>query len=466
MPFSFHPPTGRLCNVCDELAVHDTAEPVIDTHNGKASSANNFPFHNWYNFVLGYSPQFPEFMLQREQIATSGIVLDPFMGTGTTLITCKQREVPSQGIDANDFMVDAARVKLMWNLDTKLLAHYRDEVLHQVETEFHRYKWGEADQPTQLSFFAAANGHGEHDYRPFVTARRPKMLLEKYISDKPLARVYIIDDVIKAVIPAGPIRDLFALALTAIIVPVSNVRYGPGFGMTTPRDDVPVLDVYSEKLDRMIRDLKQASDRQRSTPAVTKLGDTRRLSEYFDSNSVSLMITSPPYPGDHEYTKHSRLELTFRGYASSLSEFQVIKRRMIRASTTNIFKEDKDRETVQDIASIQMVTRLMQERLDEDGATSGFEKLYTKLTWEYFGGMYLALQECFKVLRPGAKIALLVSDSHAFKMVHVQTAAILQEIGLRVGFVQPEIILWQLKPSTSHKYWLRENILILSKPTL
>jgi len=80
--------------------------------------------------------------------------------------------------------------------------------------------------------------------------------------------------------------------------------------------------------------------------------------------------------------------------------------------------------------------------------------------------MYLALQECFKVLRPGAKIALLVSDSHAFKMVHVQTAAILQEIGLRVGFVQPEIILWQLKPSTSHKYWLRENILILSKPTL
>lgn len=464
MPFSFHPPTGRLCQVCDELVVHDTVEPVIDTHNGKASSANNFPFHNWYNFVLGYSPQFPEFMLQRAQITTSDTVLDPFMGTGTTLITCKQHEIPSQGIDANDFMVDAARVKLTWNLDPKLLAQFRDEVLHKAETEFHRYSWGKADQPTQLSFFTASNGSEKLDYRPFVASRRPKMLLEKYISDKPLMRVFIIDDVIRATIPAGPARDLFELALTSIIVPVSNIRYGPGFGMTKPRDDVPVLDVYGEKLDRMIRDLKQTSARQRATPAITKLGDTRRLSAYFDNNSVSLMITSPPYPGDHEYTKHTRLELIFRGYASSLREFQVIKRRMIRASTTNIFKEDTDREAVKDIASIQAVTCLMQERLEEDGATSGFEKLYTKLTWEYFGGMHLALQECLKVLRPGGRIALLVSDSHAFKMVHIQTAAILQEIGLRAGFVKPEIILWQLKPSTSHKYWLRENILILSKP--
>src|SRR5207248_2795102 len=111
------------------------------------------------------------------------------------------------------------------------------------------------------------------------------------------------------------------------------------------------------------------------------------------------------------------------------------------------------------------VTRMIQERLDEDGATSGFEKLYTKLIWEYFGGMYKTLAECLQILRPGGKIAMLVSDSHAFKMVHVETAVILREIGLRVGFENPEIILWQFKPSTSHKYDLRENILVLSKPS-
>lgn len=62
------------------------------------------------------------------------------------------------------------------------------------------------------------------------------------------------------------------------------------------------------------------------------------------------------------------------------------------------------------------------------------------------------------------KIALLVSDSHAFKMVHIQTAELLKKIGEDLGYINPEIVLWQLKNSTSHKYQLRENILILQKP--
>jgi DNA modification methylase len=464
MPFSFHPPTGRPCDVCDELHTHDTTPPIIDTHNGKASSANNFPFHNWYNFVLGYSPEFPEYMIRRENLRQTDLVLDPFMGTGTTLVTCKQHQIPSEGIDANDFMVDAARAKLNWNLDTKALIHYRDEVLRQVEATFHSYTWGQDAQPAQLSLFAPQGSNGKQDYQLYVTPRRPEMLLQKYISDKPLARALMIDDAIKTIIPAGPIQELVNLALTSILVPISTVRYGPGFGMVKPRDDVPVLDIFIEKLGRMIKDLRHISEAQRAAPSTVKLGDARHLSRYFDHNSVSLMMTSPPYPGDHEYTKHTRLELSFRGYATTHNEFRIIKRRMIRASTTNIFKEDKDKETVINLESIRTITNLIQERLTEDGATSGFEKLYTKLIWEYFGGMHLALQECFAVLRPGGKIALLVSDSHAFKMVHVQTAAILQEIGLRIGYVRPEIILWQLKPSTSHKYWLRENILMLSKP--
>lgn len=464
MPFSFHPPTGRPCGVCDELHARDTTSPIIDTQNGKASSANNFPFHNWYNFVLGYSPQFPEYILHREGIQQTDLVLDPFMGTGTTLITCKQNCIPSEGLDANDFMVDAARVKLDWSLDTKVLGAYRDAVLRQVEAIYQTYNWCEESESVQLSLFTPQNTHGKQDYVPLVTSRRAEMLLQKYISDKPLARTLIIDDVIKSTLPRGPIQDFFNLALTSIIVPISNVRYGPGFGMIKPRDDVPVLGIFAEKLDRMIKDLRLTSEGQRTTSSSVTLGDARCLSQYFAPDTVSLMVTSPPYPGDHEYTKHTRLELIFRSYATTLKEFQVIKRRMLRASTTNIFKEDKDKAAVTDLESIQAITRLIQERLDEDGATSGFEKLYTKLIWEYFGGMYLALKECFTVLRPGGKIALLVSDSHAFKMVHVQTAAILQEIGQRIGFINPEIILWQLKPSTSHKYWLRENILVLSKP--
>ncbi|MBM3302378.1 MAG: hypothetical protein FJY85_20805, partial [Deltaproteobacteria bacterium] len=313
-------------------------------------------------------------------------------------------------------------------------------------------------------FVSHASDGGKLDYRAYADERRPKMLDRRYMSDKVLAQVCLIDDAIGATLVDSPLKAVFDMALTSIIVPVSNVRYGPGFGVVSPRDNVDVRGALASKVNRMIRDLESVDAGQRATPARAILGDARHLSEYFEPNSAALMITSPPYPGDHEYTKHTRLELIFRSYASNLEEFRVIKRRMLRGSTTNIYKDDNDREPIQDLASIQLITDSIQERLKTDGATSGFEKLYTKVVWEYFGGMYKSLIESFKILKPGGKIALLVSDSHAFKMVHIQTAQILREIGERIGFVNPEIVLWQLKSSTSHKYSLRENILILSKP--
>src|SRR5258708_27710205 len=230
MEFSFHPATGRPCDVCDELLTHDTSSPIIDTHNGKASSANNFPFHNWYNFVLGYSPQFPEYMLNKEQPAQNAVVMDPFMGTGTTLISCKLKGIHSQGIDANDFMVDAARAKLTWNLSPQTLRKYRDQVIRQVEASYRKYRWSDNQQRAQPALFELQDADAE-DYFSYVETRRLKMLLEKYISNKPLARAFMIDDAICTILPNSPEKALFDLALTSIIVPISNVRYGPGFGM-------------------------------------------------------------------------------------------------------------------------------------------------------------------------------------------------------------------------------------------
>lgn len=465
MPFSYHPPTRTHCELCEILHAKDLIPPIIDTHNGKASSADNFPFHNWYNFVLGYSPEFPQYILEREQVAGSDLVIDPFMGSGTTLVTCKTNEIRSAGIDANNFMVDAARVKLNWQIDLDAFQSARVSLLERVLARYNSFGWYTPQNGHQLSLF---DGHKSGDYRldyqVYLQGRRPAMLDPRYMTDKALAQALIIHDSIEEYVNDKSIKNLLDLALTSILVPISNVRYGPGFGLIPPRADVDVLRIFENKLKRIADDLGNVKSQQKTTSSRVVLGDARQLSQFFDPCSASLMITSPPYPGDHEYTKHTRLELIFRGYATNLEEFRVIKKRMLRGSTTNLYKEDNDREPIAAMASIQQLTDLIAERLTSDGATSGFEGLYTKVVWEYFGGMYKALQECHRVLKPGGKIALLVSDSHAFKMAHIQTAKILQEIGEQVGFVNPEVILWQYKVSTSHRYSLRENILLLQKP--
>lgn len=448
MAFSYHPPTRSTCKMCEHLLKAYPAEPLIGTFKGRASMANGYPFHDWYNFVLGYTPVFPEYMLEREGIRAGDgkVVLDPFNGSGTTQLVCKLKGIPSYGIDANDFMVFAAQQKLNWNIDITSVVNDKNNIGAAFQAACVNIDWNDSVTLAEMA-----------------NEERPPALDRRYISDKPLVKINLLREAVEAVVNSSN-HDLFMFAITAILVPVSNVKYGPGFGIGKIKEDADVLKVFCEKVDLMVADLQKVNEVQKSTFAQTILGDSRSLTDYIPENSVSLMITSPPYPGDHEYTKHSKLELIFQGYATDVKSFRTIKKRMIRGSTTNIYKEDNERVLVENIAEIKAVTDLIDARLKKDGATSGFEKLYTKLIWEYFGGMASTLKECYKALQSGGKIALLVSDSHAFKMVHIQTAELLKIIGEELGYVNAELVLWQLKNSTSHKYQLRENILILEKP--
>lgn len=454
--FSYHPPTRNHCSVCEELAQKKVG-PLIDKLNGKASSAANFPVHNWYHFVLGYTPDFPRLMLERESLSSDHLVVDPFMGSGTTLVACKHKEIPSAGIDANDYFVDVVRTKTSWEIDTEKARECRDEILSYVGEQFSQYRSTNAASDQEQLFTS-----GKYTWEEYAETHRPEMLTQRYMSDIPFAKLHMIKHRVSQTVKEPELSRFFNLAVSSIVVPLSNVRYGPGFGVAKAKVDVDVLGVFRDKIDRMIEDISAIGEDQMNTYVGVKHGDSRDIAEYFSPDSVDLMVTSPPYPGDHEYTKHTRLELIFMGYATDIQQFRTIKKRMIRGSTTNIYKEDRDVEVVKHFESIQRAVELIDERLESDGATSGFEKLYTKLVWEYFGGMYKMLVEAHTVLREGGKISLLVSDSHAFKMVHILTAEILAEIGLDIGYKNVEIELWQDKISTSHKYHLRENIVTMT----
>lgn len=439
MAFTYHPPTRTTCKVCEAIAgKHE--RPLITTAEGRASGADRFPIHNWYNFVLGYTPKFPEYITMREQLHPGAVIADPFMGSGTTNVCAKQHGFASIGIDANDYFYFAAKTKLNWEVDITAARKAEQALLEK---------------------YAGALATYDFSVRP----RRDQALPERYISDVPLAKLLLLKEVIATfAFPHESIKDLVVLAFTAIAVPASNISYGPGFGVKKPKADVDVYTLFKTKLDRMLSDLETINPAQRLTSAQTYLGDARHMTDYMSESSVDIIITSPPYPGDHEYTKHSKLELIFADLATNLDEFRVIKKRMVRGSTTNIYKEDSDGELVRDIASIKAVTDEIFRRLEVDGATSGFEKLYTKLVWEYFGGMYKVFQEAYKVLKPGGKCVLLVSDSHAFKMVHIKTAELLAEVAGKAGLINPHIELWQNKASTSHKYNLFEEILTIERP--
>lgn len=454
MPFSFHPPTRTFCSTCEKLTRQRAGEMgVVSAQRGKSSSADNFPVHNWFNFVLGYSPEFPHFMLDKFGLTSESVVLDPFTGSGTTQVAARSRGISTIGVEANDYFHFAASTKLLWTPKTRDL----QIALEHITTRYRRRRptiiWGDARYDVK--------GRGKQKLSKFLADNRPAMLDPRYMSDAALGQFLLIRKIFETYSwPSRSVRQVFEFALSAILVPCSNIRYGPGFGISKKAREVDVLNVFREKVLRIAEDLRQPeimSNRKVGSRVI--LGDARSLSSIIEQNSIDAMITSPPYPGDHEYTKHSRIELIWCEMANSKSEFQMIKKRMLRGSTTNVYREDSLGELVRSISSIRAVTDEIDVRLKTDGATSGFEKLYTKLIWEYFGGMYLVFREAKKVLKPGAPFSLLVSDSHAFKMVHIATGDLLSEVAKLAGFTSFEQDVWQLKKTTSHGYSLAESIL-------
>jgi len=455
-PLRYHPATTRHCHVCAVLK-DSLGTPVVEKFypQQRANEVAKQRVHNWYVFTLSFSPRFVTYELKKKHIQHGDAVLDPFVGMGTTLVECKLNGIDSMGIDANDFAVFASNVKTDWDVDVEQLRRDFLEVDKLAAHDISNYRW--SDLQRSITEYVAPGIDASH-----VLLERPELLREEYVSPKPLAKLLAIKRAISS-LSDGKSKNLLRLALAAILIPSSNVRFGPGFGLTKPVDDVDVMGLFRAKVRTIISDLECVQGMPTKAGVLVKVGDTRKLSELIGNRKFDLAITSPPYPGDHEYTRHTRLELAFLDFASSVADLRTIKKRMIRGSTRNIYHDDNERQLIMKFERIVDLMKKIDRRVRETKGKSGFEKLYGKLVGEYYGGMYKCLQEVYDCLESRGTAAFLVGDSHAFKMVHIETAKLLGEIGLDVGFKKYEIELWQNKRSTSHSLPLPENILELYK---
>ena len=84
--------------------------------------------HDWYRFVLSFPPHLVQHYLERFAISPSDTILDPFCGTGTTLVECKKSGIPSVGIESNPMARFASGVKVDWLISGDRLREYAETV--------------------------------------------------------------------------------------------------------------------------------------------------------------------------------------------------------------------------------------------------------------------------------------------------------------------------------------------------
>lgn len=196
--------------------------------------------HDWYRFVLSFPPHLVRDYLHRFGMDRDSIVLDPFCGTGTTIVECKKLDIPSVGVEANPFAHFASTVKTDWSPDPDGLLKHAREVAELASEKLDSE--GFEDQPP-LPLFRRTRGAGLGCAEALrkLSPEREKLLLANSISPLPLHKTLILIECL------DQIRDdryrnheLLALGRTLVNV-ISNLHFGPEVGVGPAKPDSPVV---------------------------------------------------------------------------------------------------------------------------------------------------------------------------------------------------------------------------------
>ena len=416
------------------------------------------PIHYWYRFVLSFPPHLVQDYLDRFGVRPANTVLDPFAGTGTTLVECKKRAIASLGIESNPMAQFASSVKLDWSADPSTLADYVNEVGAQARQKIVRdgyTDWGE------LPLFSADDL--SRATLQELAPEKNKLLLKDSISPLPLHKTLVLLDFIDR-LGDHQQRRYGRLALAnALVRNIGNLKFGPEVGIGKLKHDAPVVDSWLDCMRTMIDDLRLMRDRA-AVPARVFKGDSRCVDRILEPHSIDAVITSPPYPNEKDYTRTTRLESVILGLIDDASGLRELKKNLIRSNTRGVYKSDADDLEVAAHGAIQEIANKIEQRRLELGKTSGFERMYARVTKLYFGGMVKHLAALRNVLNPGAKLAYVVGDQASYLRVMIRTGCLLADLAQSLGYRVANIDLFRTRLSTTTGEQLREEVVVLEWP--
>ena len=86
-------------------------------------------------------------------------------------------------------------------------------------------------------------------------------------------------------------------------------------------------------------------------------------------------------------------------------ELRAFKKTLVRSNTRSVYKGDDDDRWIAEHPEIHRIADIEAKRILL-GKTSGFERMYARVTKLYFSGMARHLADLRRVLKPGARLAL------------------------------------------------------------
>ena len=436
------------------------AKEPVPAYSSTAILNQGLHVHDWYLMPESYSEPLIVEAMERFGINPGDTIWDPFAGTGTTVLTAILKGINGVGLEVNPFLAFVSRVKFDWNVDINLFKISLLDFLNETRPLL-RSLAVDQDLFDQNVSDIQANQVKSQAMTIIAEASEPDMpRLYKWMTKIVVQKILILRYMIEQRIPKR-LQPHFLLALASILRPASNMKLTPhAFGSNSRKEDAPVFDLFAQKIHKMYSDLEylKSLDYPHGKGYIVECDVRSANSIHHPFRPASLVITSPPYLNNLDYTMQTRMELFFLRFAQNMTDLRSLRKAMIVCDAKAMYKDIKDSEEVAKIGSIQKIAESLREV--HKGKNWGWD--YAFMTTQYFGGMLRTLRAMRPFLKRHAHFVLIVGES-AHSGIKVPVPDILAELGELAGYAFQEINLIRRRRSSSHNHELCESEVILQK---
>lgn len=329
--------------------------------------------HGLHKYPAKFFPELPRWLIERYS-EPGDLVLDPFMGSGTTNVEASLLDRPSIGVDVDPFSRFLARVKVT-PLSPRGLKKAYGEIRAYAES------YAPSQSPGEIPEFP----YRDNWFKPYIL--QELAYLQRGIEDLDAPR---------------SVKNFFLVCFSSTIRQVSEADNNCTRTVVRKKLGKKVLEgaaikLFIRRIDKQTQNMMDFSAQKPSGRVVIpENADARSLVGVRD-NSVDLAITSPPYLNAVDYPRTHQLEMYWLGFERG--SLQPLKR--CHVGTEAVYASEY---RMYHRTGCALADRLIEQIFEIDP-----RRAY--IASKFMDDMFSNLQEVRRVLKPGGKYVIVVGNN-------------------------------------------------------